>query len=130
MGRLAHSFQFAVRERARQPSLAFPASCLVLSTPTPAHASQVLASLDAAAVPLLEGVAECAAAGHLSSLHAENVRVAAAVQGGASLGAGAAATTFGLLVDPQTCEGQLCIGLGVWSHVGARRLWVYPAACS
>lgn len=68
---------------------------------------QVLASLDAAAVPLLQGAGECAAAGHLSSLHAENARVAAVVQGGAPLEGSAAAATFALLVDPQTSGGLL-----------------------
>ncbi|KAL4433704.1 hypothetical protein ABPG75_000145 [Micractinium tetrahymenae] len=72
-----------------------------------ARASRVLASVDAAAVPLLEGARECAAAGHLSSLHADNARAAAAVQGGALEGGGAGATTFALLVDPQTSGGLL-----------------------
>lgn len=60
---------------------------------------QVVVSVDAAAVPLLEGALECAAAGHLSSLHPENVRVAAAVEGGIK---GLDPASFALLVDPQT----------------------------
>lgn len=60
---------------------------------------QVVVSLDAAAVPLLEGARECAAGGYLSSLHAENARAAAAVQGDAGA---CDAATLALLVDPQT----------------------------
>lgn len=64
-----------------------------------ARASQVLVEVDASAAPLLDGARECAAAGHLSSLHPENARVAAALQGGmGSLDP----ATFALLVDPQT----------------------------
>ena len=55
--------------------------------------------VDASAVPLLPGARECAAAGHLSSLHPENARVAAALRGGMG---GLDPTTFALLVDPQT----------------------------
>ncbi|PSC68783.1 water dikinase [Micractinium conductrix] len=69
-----------------------------------ARASKVVVSLDAAAVPLLEGARECAAGGYLSSLHAENARAAAAVQGDAGA---CDAATLALLVDPQTAGGLL-----------------------
>lgn len=65
-------------------------------------------SLDTSSVPLLEGAQECAAAGYLSSLHPENARVAAAVQGGVG---GVDPTTFALLVDPQT--GERCVQVGM-----------------
>ena len=78
--------------------------------------SQVVLEVDAAAVPLLEGAAECVAGGYLSSLHPENARVAAALQGGggtssvddrnAGDGLGVLQPdTFALLVDPQTGAG-------------------------
>ena len=57
----------------------------------------------AAAVPLLEGAAECASGGYLSSLHPENARAAAVVEGGLD---GLQAGLLALLVDPQT--GQWC----------------------
>lgn len=82
--------------------------------------TQVLASLEAAAVPMLDGAPQCSAAGYLSSLHAENARVAAAVQGGVQLGAGATAVTFALLVDPQTCEGCPRGGGGWWGCLRCR----------
>jgi selenide,water dikinase len=63
-----------------------------------------MASVDAAAVPLLEGALECTAAGHLSSLHPENARVAALLDGG--LG-GTNPALFAALVDPQTAGGLL-----------------------
>ena len=58
-------------------------------------------ALDAAAVPVLEGARECVAGGYLSSLHPENARAAAVVQGGTTV---LAPATFALLVDPQTGE--------------------------
>ena len=64
---------------------------------------QVVVALDAAAVPLLEGAAECASGGYLSSLHPENARAAAVVEGGLD---GLRAGLLALLVDPQT--GQWC----------------------
>ena len=62
-----------------------------------------MVALDAAAVPLLEGAAECASGGYLSSLHPENARAAAVVEGGLD---GLQAGLLALLVDPQT--GQWC----------------------
>lgn len=67
-------------------------------------ASKLVVALDAAAVPFLEGAEECAAGGFLSSLHAENAKVAAAVQGGTE---GCTPSMFALLVDPQTAGGLL-----------------------
>ncbi len=62
-------------------------------------------ALDPAAIPLLEGAQECASGGYLSSLHPENARAAAVVQGGTS---GLAPATLALLVDPQTGELVCC----------------------
>ncbi|PRW20680.1 water dikinase [Chlorella sorokiniana] len=69
-----------------------------------AKASKAVVILDPAAVPLLEGAQECAAGGYLSSLHPENARAAAVVQGGTS---SLAPATLALLVDPQTAGGLL-----------------------
>lgn len=60
---------------------------------------QVVVSLDAAAVPVLEGALQCACDGFRSSLHRDNATVAAVLEGGPdSLEAG----LFAVLVDPQT----------------------------
>ncbi len=56
-------------------------------------------SLDAAAVPLLDGALECAISGFRSSLHCENARVAAVLDGGPHSLDGNMLT---VLVDPQT----------------------------
>lgn len=70
-----------------------------------ARASRATVALDPSALPLLEGARECAAAGFLSSLHPENVRAAAAVQGDGI--ATLPPATLALLVDPQTAGGLL-----------------------
>jgi len=72
---------------------------------------QVVAAVNAAAVPVLEGAKECAAGGFLSSLHAENARVAAAVQGGLER---CDAALLAVLVDPQT--GALEHERSAWLH--------------
>ena len=69
-----------------------------------AQASGVDVSLDVEAVPVLDGAAEAAAAGLLSTLHPQNVRVQRAVRDGERA---AAAPRFALLVDPQTAGGLL-----------------------
>lgn len=63
-------------------------------------------TLDPAAVPLLKGAQECAAGGYLSSLHPENARAAAVVQGGTSRMEPA---TLALLVDPQTGKAMMVL---------------------
>ena len=65
-------------------------------------ASQTDAELDLDAVPLLDGAAECAASGYLSSLHPENLRAADGVLSGASTH-----PAHALLFDPQTAGGLL-----------------------
>ena len=69
-----------------------------------AAASHVALEIDPGTVPLLPGAAECLAAGALSSLHAENTRVAAVVF---DAEAAAALPVWPLLVDPQTSGGLL-----------------------
>lgn len=73
-----------------------------------ARASGVVAGVDPSAVPLLPGAAECAAAGHLSSLHPSNARALEASRGGAAAWAAAGdGRWLPLLVDPQTAGGLL-----------------------
>lgn len=88
------------------PALRAAATTQAVSLPI---ALQMVVALDTAAVPLLEGAQECAAGGYLSSLHPENARAAAVVQGGT---AGLAPATFALLVDPQTGEPECGSKLG------------------
>jgi selenide,water dikinase len=68
------------------------------------RASGVDAELSLAALPLLDGSLECAAAGHLSSLHPANLRLRAAVQDAADHAKDA---RWPLLFDPQTAGGVL-----------------------
>lgn len=93
----------AFRKAMWQPLTPLPA-CAAHAVPLLFHCDplakpQVAIAVDPAAVPLLEGARECAASGYLSSLHAENARVAAAVQGDAQR---CEPALFALLVDPQT----------------------------
>ena len=67
-------------------------------------ASGVGAELDLGAVPLLPGAADTASAGHLSTLHPENVRAMDRVQDAARFMRDA---RFLLLFDPQTAGGFL-----------------------
>ena len=70
-------------------------------------ALQVTAQLDVAAIPVLEGAAECIQAGALSSIHGQNAQASAAVQNSSEAVHNA---DWPLLVDPQTGEdmGQVC----------------------
>ena len=63
---------------------------------------QVTAQLDVAAIPILEGAAECIQAGALSSIHEQNAQASAAVQNSSEAVHNA---TWPMLVDPQTGEG-------------------------
>ena len=65
------------------------------------------AQLDVAAIPVLEGAAECIQAGALSSIHGQNAQASAAVQNSSEAVHNA---SWPLLVDPQTGEdlGQVC----------------------
>jgi selenide,water dikinase len=56
-------------------------------------------------VPLLDGAAECAGAGVLSSLHPDNIRCARAFR--SVFDGGREAPAFQLLFDPQTSGGLL-----------------------
>ena len=69
-----------------------------------ARASGVRVAIDPTAVPLLQGALECARAGFLSSLHPENIRVVALLEGGL---AGVDAAQLAVLVDPTTAGGLL-----------------------
>jgi len=69
-----------------------------------ARASELAVELDLAAMPLLPGAADAASAGHLSTLHPENARANASVQGADNL---ARDPRFLLLFDPQTAGGLL-----------------------
>jgi selenide, water dikinase len=69
-----------------------------------ARASEVGVDLDLAAVPLLPGAADAASAGHLSTLHPENARANASIQGADNL---TRDPRFLLLFDPQTAGGLL-----------------------
>lgn len=71
------------------------------------HAMQVTAQLNVAAIPVLEGAAECIQAGALSSIHGQNAQASAAVQNSSEAVHNA---KWPLLVDPQTGEGlgQVC----------------------
>ena len=60
---------------------------------------QVSAELNLAKVPMLDGAAECVAAGVLSSIHIQNAKASSAVQ---NAEAATAHTAWPLLVDPQT----------------------------
>jgi selenide,water dikinase len=75
-------------------------------------------------VPALPGALECLAAGHLSSLHAANVRALAAVDGAARLTAGGS-NAWALLADPQTAGGLLA---GVPAESAAAALAALHAA--
>ena len=68
---------------------------------------QVTARLDVAAIPILEGAAECIQAGALSSIHGQNAQASAAVQNSSEAVHDA---NWPLLVDPQTGGdlGQVC----------------------
>ncbi len=68
------------------------------------RASDVDATVQLAAIPLLEGAAETVAAGIFSSLQPQNVRLRRAVR---NLEAAAADPAFPLLFDPQTAGGLL-----------------------
>ena len=74
---------------------------------TDLYASQVLATVDIGAVPILEGAAECAGAGILSSLHSQNVQAQRDVVNAA---AAAEHPLWPLLFDPQTGT-HSCMGL-------------------
>ncbi len=92
-----------------------------------ARASEVAAALELDRVPLLDGAAETAAAGLLSSLQPQNRRAAAAAQVSE---AAAADPRFPLLFDPQTAGGLLA-GIPAdraESCVSALRRSGYPAA--
>ena len=65
-------------------------------------ASQADAEIDLDAVPVLDGAADTAAAGHLSSLHSQNVRAACAVADPPE-----SHPAYLLLFDPQTAGGLL-----------------------
>lgn len=69
------------------------------------HCRQVYVTVDLAAVPTLPGAREAAAAGVRSSLHAQNLQVAAQVE---DMGDVAQHPTWPLLFDPQT-GALLCI---------------------
>eukprot|EP00891_Asterochloris_glomerata_P005153 jgi/Astpho2/5153/Aster-06363 len=66
--------------------------------------SQVTAQLNVAAIPVLEGAAECIQAGALSSIHGQNAQASAAVQNSSEAVHNA---KWPLLVDPQTGGGLL-----------------------
>jgi selenide,water dikinase len=66
------------------------------------HASGSDAELDLGAIPLLDGAAECAAAGHHSSLYPQNLRAEEAL-----LSAAPEHAAYPLLFDPQTAGGLL-----------------------
>jgi len=68
------------------------------------RASKVRASLDLGSIPLLDGAWESAAAGHLSSLHGENVKAASAIE---DAGTHSKDPRYLLLFDPQTAGGLL-----------------------
>lgn len=89
---------------------------------------QVMVALDVEAVPLLEGAAECASGGYLSSLHPENVRAAAVVEGGLD---GLQAGLLALLVDPQTGQLRACSGgvQAAWCRL-KRRAVLLPCRCA
>lgn len=65
--------------------------------------TQVCISINPQAVPALPGALECIAAGHLSSLHPQNVRAVAVAAGAERLQPGQTE----LLTDPQTAGGLL-----------------------
>jgi selenide,water dikinase len=65
-------------------------------------ASRMDAEIDLDAIPMLDGAAECVAAGHLSSLHPSNLRAADAIEGGST-----DHRVYPLLFDPQTAGGLL-----------------------
>lgn len=67
--------------------------------------SGVHVALDFSALPLLDGAAECMAAGILSSLHVQNAKAAASIQNLNELQA--AHATWPILMDPQTAGGLL-----------------------
>jgi selenide,water dikinase len=69
-----------------------------------AEASQVDVMLDLETVPLLEGAEQTAAAGILSTLHSQNVRLQRVIRGTSDV---AGTPRFALLFDPQTAGGLL-----------------------
>ena len=72
---------------------------------------QVSAELNLARVPMLDGAAQCVAAGVLSSIHIQNAKSSAAVQ---NAEAATQHEAWPLLVDPQTGASNpiLCTNLG------------------
>ena len=65
---------------------------------------QVSAELNLARVPMLDGAAQCVAAGVLSSIHIQNAKSSAAVQ---NAEAATQHEAWPLLVDPQTGASDL-----------------------
>jgi selenide,water dikinase len=70
-----------------------------------ARASQVTVEVDIAAVPMLQGAAECVAAGAVSTLHTENAKIASVVANEGDFMTKLPAWT--VLIDPQTSGGLL-----------------------
>ncbi|KAG7667090.1 putative Selenide, water dikinase [Nannochloris sp. 'desiccata'] len=106
------------------------------------RASQVTVEVDVASVPILEGAAECVAAGAVSTLHTENAKIAAVVasNNGEEVDF-VKLPEWTVLIDPQTSGGLLgavpamqaeacveelrrrgCVGAAVVGKVGDRLL--------
>ena len=86
-------------------------------------ASEASAEVNLDAIPLLDGASETAAAGHLSSLHPQNLRAADAL-----VSAPIGHPAYPLLFDPQTAGGLLAAVPG--DQIDAVRAGLEAAGCA